>query len=114
MKDERRANSLIELARKRYLTIDELKEPYRQVEEYNEIIRELIFALMFKSGETNKSLTEFAKNIKILTPLEIQTINELNVEQNKISLFGELTKKEFLNSRKSTIDWIIEKLLKTC
>jgi hypothetical protein len=114
MKDERRANDLIELSRKRYLTIDEIKEPYRQVEEYNEIIQELIFAFMCKSGETNKSLIDFAKeNLKILTSSEISIIEDLKLKRDRISFYGEIVPNEFLNSRKSTIDWIIEKLLKT-
>jgi hypothetical protein len=105
MKDEKRAKALIELARKRYLSMDELKNSYRQIEEYQKIIHELISAFMYKTGET-------AKSIKILTSTEIQVINDLNIEQNKISSFGEITP-GFLTARKSILDWIIEKLLKT-
>jgi len=108
MKDEKRAKALTEMARKRYLSMDELKEPYRQIEEYQKIIHELISAFMYKSGEAKLT----AKSIKVLTPSEIQTINDLNIEQNKISSFGEITP-GFLTARKSILDWIIEKLLKT-
>jgi hypothetical protein len=114
MKDERRANDLIELARKRYLSMDELKESYRQIEEYYEIIQELIFAFMCKSGESNKSLMDFAKeNIKILTDNEIILIEDLKIKRDRISFYGEIVPNEFLTTRKSMIDWIIEKLLKT-
>jgi hypothetical protein len=106
MKDEPKAKALIHLARKRYLSMDELKEPYRQVEEYYKIIHDLLSAFMLKTGEPS------IKNIKILTPSEINTIKELKAEQNKISS-GEITSKEFLEPRKSIINWIIEKLLNT-
>ena len=115
-KDERRAKALTDLARKRYLTINELKEPYRLIEEYYEIIKELITAFMYKSGFKTLShlaLIKFAKeNIKILTSAEISLIDDLRIKRNNIVYYGETVTKEFLNARKSVIDWIIEKLLK--
>jgi hypothetical protein len=117
-KDERRAKALTDLARKRYLTISELKEPYRIIEEYYEIIKELITAVMYKSGFKTLShlaLIEFAKeNIKVLTSAEISLIDDLRIKRNNIVYYGETVTSDFLSARKSVIDWIIEKMLKTC
>lgn len=66
-KDERRAQALKDLAKNRYKTINELKEPYRIIEEYYEIIKELITAFMYKDGFktlSHKALVEFAKKNK--------------------------------------------------
>jgi hypothetical protein len=115
-KDERRAKALTDLARKRYLTINELKEPYRIIEEYYEIIKELITAFMYNSGFktlSHKALVEFAgENIKTLTSAEISLIDDLRIKRNNIVYYGEPINAEFLKSRKSIIDWIIEKLLR--
>jgi hypothetical protein len=115
-KDERRAKALTDLARNRYLTINELKESYRIIEEYYEIIKELITAFMYNSGFktlSHKALVEFAKeNIKTLTSAEISLIDDLRIKRNNIVYYGEKVNVEFLKSRKSVIDWIIEKLLR--
>jgi hypothetical protein len=113
-KDEKRAKALIDLARNRYLTINELKEPYKLTEEYYEIIRELLTAFMYNSGfKNNNQLTEFAKeNIKTLTPSEISLIEELKIKRDNLVYSGEIVGADFLKSRKSAIDWIIEKLLR--
>jgi len=117
MKDEPRAKALTDLARKRYITINELQEPYRQVEEYYEIICEIILAFMCKSGveiSNNKTLIAFAKeNIKVLTSPEISLIEDLRIKRNNIVSSGEIVSSEFLRTRKSAIDWMIEKMLKT-
>jgi hypothetical protein len=114
-KDERRANALINLARNRYLSIKELKEPYRILEEYYEIIKELITAAMYKSGFktlSHKALIEFAReNIKFLTSLDISLIDELRVKRNNIVYYGETITKEFLKSREDSIKKIINKFL---
>ena len=115
-KDERRARALIDLARNRYLTISELKEPYRIIEEYYEIIKELITAFMYKSGLktlSHKALVEFAKeNIKVLTSAEISLIDELRIKRNNIVYYGETVSKEFLKSREESIKRLINKLNK--
>jgi len=115
-KDERKARALIDLARNRYLTISELKEPYRIIEEYYEIIKELITAFMYKSGFktlSHKALVEFAKeNIKVLTSAEISLIDELRIKRNNIVYYGETVSKEFLKSREESIKRLINKLNK--
>ena len=114
-KDERRANALIKMAGNRYLTIKELKEPYRVLEEYYEIIKELLTAIMYKSGFktlSHKALIEFAKeNIKILTSSDISLIDELRIKRNNIVYYGDIITKEFLKTREESIKKIIDKLL---
>ncbi len=115
-KDERRANALANMAKNRYLTLKELKEPYRILEEYYEIIKELITSIMYKSGFktlSHKALVEFAKdNIKLLTSSDIALIDELRIKRNNIVYYGEIITKEFLKSREDSIKKIINKLLR--
>ena len=114
-KDERRANALIEMAKERYKTITELKAPYRVIEEYYEIIKELLTASMYKLGYktlSHKVLVEFSKEkIKSLTNREIELIDELRVKRNNIVYYGEKVNLEFLKSREPIIKEIIEKLI---
>jgi hypothetical protein len=113
-KDERRANALINMAKNRYLSIKELKEPYRILEEYYEIIKELITSIMYKLGFktlSHKALIEFAKeNIKVLTSSDISLIDELRINRNNIVYYGEIITKEFLKTREESIRKIINKL----
>jgi len=115
-KDERRAGALINMARNRYLTLKELKEPYRILEEYYEIIKELITSIMYKLGFktlSHKALIEFAKeNIKILTSSDISLIDELRIKRNNIVYYGETITEKFLKEREESIRNIINKLFK--
>lgn len=114
-KDEKRAKALIEMAQERYRTINNLKEPYRILEEYYEIIKELITSIMYNSGFktlSHKVLVEFAeKNISKLSNQEILLIDELRIKRNNIVYYGEKITSEFLKSRESFIRKIIEKLI---
>lgn len=113
-KDERRSNALKSLAKNRKTHIQELKEPYRIIEEYYEIIKELITAFMYKEGYktlSHKALVEFAeKNIKILSSSEISLIDELRIKRNNIVYYGETVSIDFLKSREKAIQKIISKL----
>lgn len=112
-KDERRANALIEMAKDRFKNMN-FKEAYRTIEEYYEIIKELITAFMYKSGFktlSHKSLIEFAfENIKSLSRQELELIDELRVKRNNIVYYGEKVSIEFLKSREDSIKKIVTKL----
>jgi len=114
-KDERRSVALKEMASDRYKTIKELKEPYRIIEEYYEIIKELLTSFMYLQGFktlSHKVLVDFAgKNIKELSSAEIQLIDELRIKRNNIVYYGEKVNLEFLQSRENAIRKIIDKLL---
>ena len=115
-KDERRANALKEMAKNRFSNMSSLKEPYRILEEYYEIIKELLTANMYITGFktlSHKALIEFsAKNIKVMSSQEIELIDELRVKRNNIVYYGEQITKDFLFSREQKIKEIINKLLK--
>lgn len=115
-KDSRRAEALKELAKKRYSTLSELKEPFRIIEEYYEIIKELLTAFIYNSGFktlSHKSLVEFANNkIKTLSSVEISLIDELRITRNNIVYYGETVTKKFLGKREPSIKQIISKLFK--
>ena len=114
-KDEKRAADLKKMAKRRFETMNELKEPYRVIGEYYEIIKELLTSEMYIAGFktlSHKALVEFAKiNIKILSSQEISLIDELRIKRNNIVYYGELVTLEFLKSREIAIRKIIEKLL---
>ncbi len=115
-KDERRAKALKMMAENRFSTMSSLKEPYRILEEYYEIIKELLTSFMYSSGFktlSHKSLIEFsAKNIKSLTSKEVSLIDELRVKRNDIVYYGEQITLEFLKNRENYIKEIIKKLIK--
>ncbi|MBI3623544.1 hypothetical protein HY212_05710 [Candidatus Pacearchaeota archaeon] len=113
--DFKRAKALEELAKNRYKTISSLKESFRILEEYYEIIKELITSIMYKQGLktlSHKILVEFAaKNIKYLNLPEIRIIDELRIKRNSIVYYGESVSEEFVKTREKTIREIIEKLI---
>jgi len=114
-KDEKRADALIEMAKDRYKNMN-FKEPYRVIEEYYEIIKELITSFMYKQGWktlSHKALVEFAaENIKALSNSETNLIDELRIKRNNIVYYGEKVSLEFLKSREETIRKIIDKLFR--
>ena len=115
-KDERRANALKEMAKDRLKNFSSLKEPYRIIEEYYEIIKELLTAFMYNLGWktlSHKALVDFAReNIKALSTREIELVDELRVTRNNIVYYGERVTLEFLKSREHPIKAIIEKLIR--
>lgn len=115
-KEEKRAKALKEMAEDRFSKMSELKEPYRIIEEYYEIIKELLTSFMYLQGYktlSHKTLVEFsAENIKELSKREIELIDELRVKRNNIVYYGEQVNIEFLKSREEAIKQIIEKLLR--
>lgn len=115
-KDERRAEALKEMAQERLKDISNLKAPYRILEEYYEIIKELLTSFMYRQGWktlSHKEMIEFAsENIKVLTKGEIQLIDELRIKRNGIVYYGERVSLDFLKSRELSIKRIIHKLLK--
>ena len=115
-KDERRSKALKVMAENRFSSMSSFKEPYRILEEYYEIIKELLTSFMYLQGFktlSHKSLIEFsAKNIKSLTSKELSLIDELRVKRNNIVYYGEQITREFLSTREKHIQEIIKKLIK--
>jgi len=92
-KDEKRAMALKEMAKDRFSKMSSLKEPYRIIEEYYEIIKERLTSFMYLQGFktlSHKALVEYASvNIQSLTGQEIRLIDELRVKRNSIVYYGE-------------------------
>jgi hypothetical protein len=114
-RDERRAKALKDMAKNRLSNMTALKEPYRMIEEYYEIIKELLTSFMYLEGFktlSHKALIEYsAKNIKSLSTQEIDLIDELRVKRNNIVYYGEQVTLDFLKSRENKIKEIINKLM---
>jgi deoxyhypusine synthase len=115
-KDEKRAKALKEMALDRLSKIYLLQDPYRKVEEYYEIIKELLTSFMYTKGFktlSHKALIEFSsREIKSLSEREISLIDELRLKRNAIVYYGEKVTSDFLKNRESTINRIINSLAK--
>ena len=113
-KDEKRAKALKDMAKNRFENMSLFKEPYRILEEYYEIIKELLTSFMYMRGFktlSHKSLMEFSKkNIQSLSGREMDLIDELRIKRNNIVYYGERITKDFLINREKSIKEIINKL----
>lgn len=114
--DEKRADALKSRARERLTDIKDNLKPYKLVEEYYEIIKELITSVMYKRGYKTLShveLIEFAyKNIKELSKKDIMLIDELRIKRNGIMYYGEEANIEFVKAREESIKRVINTLCK--
>jgi hypothetical protein len=113
-KNPLRAKSLIVMAKERLEDINNESKPYKIIEQYYEVIKELITALMYSEGFktlSHKMLVFYLeKNYSIFYKSEIMLIDELRILRNSILYYGEKVEKEFLLNHKSSIDSIIDKL----
>ena len=114
-RDEKRAKALKDMAKNRFENMLSLKEPYRIVEEYYEIIKELLTSFMYFKGFktlSHKALIEFSKkNLKVLSNQDIDLIDELRIKRNNIVYYGEQVTRDFIISRERKIKEIIKNLI---
>lgn len=114
--DGKRANALKNRARERLVDIKDDFKAYKLVEEYYEIIKELITSIMYKRGYKTLShveLIEFAsENIKELSKKDIMLIDELRIRRNGIMYYGEEVSLEFIKTREESIKRLINLLFK--
>lgn len=116
-KDYRRAKSLLEMALERFADIKKEEKSYKIIEQYYEIIKELITALMYSDGYktlSHKALIVYLENkYKMhLDKEEFILIDELRKLRNNILYYGEKIDKSFLDNKEVRIKIIINKLLK--
>ncbi len=115
-KNPARAKSLIDMARERLTDINKEQKPYRIVEDYYEIIKELITALMYLDGFktlSHKMLVLYLKeNYNQFSRHEIIIIDELRKMRNNIVYYGQKIGKEFLINNEKMIESIINKLFR--
>jgi len=113
-KNSVRAESLVEMARERFGDIHKESKTYKIIEEYYEVIKELITALMYSQGFktlSHKSLVSYLENnFKEFNKGEIILIDNLRKLRNNIVYYGQKVEKEFLINHEKNIKFIIEKL----
>ncbi len=113
-KNEIRANSLIEMAKERFDDIKKDSKPYKIIEEYYEITKELITALMYKEGYktlSHKALVMYLEEkYKEFDRSEIVLIDGLRKLRNNILYYGQKVEKEYLVNNEKDIVNIIKKL----
>lgn len=109
-----RADSLIEMAKERFADISKETKPYKIIEEYYEIIKEIITSIMYRDGHKTLSHTALIIyleiNYKEINKQEIFIINELRKLRNNILYYGQRVSKEYLINHESEIRKIIQKL----
>jgi len=109
-----RAKSLIEMARERFSDIDKNLKTYKIIEEYYEIIKELITAIMYSNGFKTLShkmlIVYLERTSKDFDKSEIILIDELRRLRNDIVYYGQKIEKEFLINNKKEVTFIIKKL----
>ena len=111
-----RAKALKLMAEDRLSDIKKETKTYKIVEQYYEVIKELITAIMYSSGFktlSHKSLIYFLqKNYRDFTKEEIILIDELRKLRNNILYYGQRIDKSFLINKGALIKTIIDKLIK--
>jgi len=116
-KNSIRAESLVKMAKERFEDIKRESKTYKIVEEYYEIIKELITAMMYSHGYKTLShrmlVIYLQKNHKEFNNSEIMLVDELRKLRNNIVYYGQKIEKEFLINNEKDIINIIRKLFKT-
>ena len=117
-KDKERAKSLFEIAieRKDIIKVLPRDKPYKIVEEYYEIILELLTAIMYCVGYKTLShitlIEYYSKNYSNLEHHQIKLIDQLRKLRNNIVYYGKKVKNEFLINNENEINKIISNLEK--
>ena len=117
-KDRARARDLLEMAKERIEIIDLLPKDkiFKLIEEYYEIIKELLTAVMYSDGYKTLShimlIEYFSSNYNELTREEIKLIDVLRKFRNGIMYYGEKVSETFLVNNEVDIKKIIKKLLR--
>jgi len=114
-KDIIRARALKEMAEDRFLDIRKEIKTYKIIEEYYEIIKELITAIMYKDGFKTLGHIEliiFLENnySKRFIREEFRLIDELRKMRHNIVYYGEKVDILFLKNKEERLNTIINKL----
>src|SRR3989344_2874575 len=110
-----RAKSLKEMALERLDDIKHEKKPYKIVEQYYEIIKELITSLMYSDGLktlSHKSLIYYIESsFKEFNKQDIILADYLRRLRNDIVYYGKKVSENFLINNETRIKIIIKKLV---
>lgn len=116
-KDKDRAKDLFEMAKERLeiLKLIPKDKDYKIIEEYYEIIKELLTALMYLDGYKTlshvKLIEYFSSNYRQLNEKEIKLIDTLRKFRIGIVYYGKKISKDFLVNHEISIKCIIKILL---
>ena len=117
-KDKERAEDLFEMAKERLKILELIPKDktYKIIEEYYEIIKELLTAIMYLDGYKTlshiKLIEHFSSNYKELDEGEIKLIDTLRKFRIGIVYYGRKISKDFLVNRGGEIKKIVKTLLK--
>jgi len=116
-KNNSRAKNLLDMAEERKNDIKKNFKPYKIIEEYYEIIKELVTAIMYIEGYktlSHKSLIIYLKKNynKSFSSGEFILIDRLRKLRNEILYYGKKISKDFLINNEEDIKKIINNLIK--
>ncbi|MBU1136367.1 MAG: hypothetical protein ABIG37_01440 [Nanoarchaeota archaeon] len=117
-KDIERAKDLFEMAKERLQDLPLIPKirTYKIIEEYYEIIKELLTAIMYSDGYktlSHKKLIEyFEKNYNEIDYSGIKIIDSLRKFRNDVVYYGKKISENFLINNEKEIKKIISQLLK--
>jgi len=116
-RDRDRADDLFEMAKERLELIEIIPKDktYKIIEEFYEVIKELLTAVMYLDGYKTlshvKLLEYFSSNYDELDEKEIKLIDRLRRLRNGILYYGRRIGKEFLINNEEDVRRIIEILI---
>lgn len=116
-KDNERAKDLFVRAKDRFNIMRVLPrdKPYKFIEEYYEVIKELLTALMYIEGYktlSHKKLIEyFSENYRDLDIQQIKIIDTLRKFRNESMYYGKIISEIFLTNNEDEIKHIIQILI---
>lgn len=118
-KDRDRARDLFEIAKERLKEIIPSlpkNKPYKLIEEYYEVIKEMLTAIMYIDGYktlSHKKLIEYFSNkYSLLDEPQVKLIDNLRRLRNDVVYYGKKISESFLINYKEDILKIINRLIK--
>ena len=117
--DKERSKSIINLLKEREELIKTLNNslfPTTMLENYYEIIKELITAIMYADGfktigeGSHKETIDYLKNYKEFSEYEINILNELRIKRHGSQYYGKKPNPEFVKQNEQEFKEIIKKL----
>ncbi len=116
-KDRERAADLVTMARERLemLYLVPKDRPYKLVEEYYEIVKELLTAIMYADGYKTLShislIKYFSDNYSALNDEETRLVDTLRRLRNSILYYGKKVSSDFLVNHEETTKHVIDKVM---
>jgi|SRR3989344_52049 len=117
-KEKDRASDLFEMAKERLEIIKILPrdKSYKIIEEYYEIVKELLTAIMYMDGYKTlshiKLIEYFSYHYKVLNETEIRLIDNLRKFRIIIGYYGKKLSKDFLINNEDSVKSIINIIIK--